>query len=133
MLFTLSYYYYSYCYFFYVCILYPKSSLSKSLRQGARTGLRSAIIFSLPTEIYRVYLIFVTNNCCAFLDVRHHPSFHSVSTSAFSVCFCNPSGVSDVPTKSSAYINPDTVYSPAVTPCLAVSTATIRSLIYRYI
>ena len=50
--------------------------------------------------------------------------------SAFSICFCNPSGASDIPTKSSANINPDTVSSPIVTPCYAASTAAITLLVY---
>ena len=50
--------------------------------------------------------------------------------SDLSICFCNPSGVSDIPTKSSANINPDTAVSPPiVTPCHAAWTATIMSLI----
>ena len=51
-------------------------------------------------------------------------------SSAFSSCFCNPSGVYDIPTRSSANIDPDNVSSPAVTPCLAASTAIIRSSTY---
>ena len=53
-----------------------------------------------------------------------------VYSSAFSICFCYPSGVSDIPTKSSANINPDTVSSPIVTPCFGASTATVMSLIH---
>ena len=52
-----------------------------------------------------------------------------VYSSAFTIYFCNPSGVSAIPTKSSANINPDTVSSPILAPCFAVSTALIRSLV----
>ena len=34
-------------------------------------------------------------------------------------CFCNFSGAVDIPTKSSANANPDTVSSLTLTPCLA--------------
>ena len=34
---------------------------------------------------------------------------------AFSICFCNPLGVCDIPTKSPANINPDTVSGEGVT------------------
>ena len=53
-----------------------------------------------------------------------------LAPSLLNSCFCNSSGVSDIPAKSSVNINPDTVSSPTATPCLAASTATIRSLTY---
>ena len=76
---------------------------------------------------------FQTTTYCAFLAVRRHPPFFLEYSSTFSIiCSCDPSGVSDIPTKSSADINPDMVSSPTTTvaPCLAALTATIRSLIY---
>ena len=42
-------------------------------------------------------------------------------------CFCNPSGVSDIPTQSSANMNPGTVSSPIENPCFAAATATNTS------
>ena len=51
-------------------------------------------------------------------------------SSALSIWFCTPSGISDIPTKSSANINSDTVSSPTVTVRFAASTATIMSFIY---
>ena len=50
--------------------------------------------------------------------------------SALSISFCYPWGVLDIPKKPYGSINPGLVSSPTVTPCLAVSTATIRSLLY---
>ena len=52
-----------------------------------------------------------------------------VNFSAFPIRFCNPSGVSDIPTKLSANVNADTVSSPTVTPCFASSTTSITSSI----
>ena len=72
---------------------------------------------------YRVHLIFVAYN--------YYPPLPAVAYSiACSVRFCSPSGVSDIPTKSSAETNPDTVPSPTVAPCSSASTAAIRSSIY---
>ena len=68
----------------------------------------------------------VPGTFCTFAVTLHF----LVYSSTFSVCFCNPSGVSDIPTKSSTHINPDTVYFLTVTPCFAASTATIMSLIH---
>ena len=53
-------------------------------------------------------------------------------SSAVSICSCNPSGVSDINTKSSANINPDTVSSPIVTHCFVASAATILSLLFTF-
>ena len=65
------------------------------------------------------------------------PSLHTSTAHCFYVrcllCFRNPSGVSDTPTKSiRKKINPDTASSPTVTPCLAASTATIMSSSYHH-
>ena len=88
-------------------------------RQGiAYTGLRSAIYF-LPTYFQQQFIGFtlpsLQRTSAHFLTFAVTLHF-LVYSSVFSICFCKPSGVSDIPTKSSANINPDTVSSPAVTP-----------------
>ena len=44
-----------------------------------------------------------------------------VYSSALPICFCNPSGVTHIPTESYAHINPETLPSPTVTPSFAAS------------
>ena len=95
------------------------------------------------SEVYRclyvpkvLFNMVPRNIYCALLHVRRHPPFPSVAysiISAFSACFCNPSSVSNSPTKSSAYLHPDTVSSPTVNPCFAASTATISSHQYFFL
>ena len=80
------------------------------------TGLN---LSSLPTT---------TAHFNTFADTLHLLSIvYDINNSVFSVRFCNPSGVSDIPTKSSANINPDTVASPTVAPCCAASAELLLS------
>ena len=88
----------------------PKISILRYLRRGTYTGLRSAIHL-LPTSIRNLpgspYLPYIQPRR-AFL--RSLSTLHFLEYSgAFSIYSCNPSGVDDFPTKSSANINPDTV------------------------
>ena len=108
--------------------VYPKSSLLRSLRQGTSWGTignSSSPHFHLKFIGFTLYLLQTTSARFLTFAVTLHVLVYS---SAFSICLCNPSGVSDTPTKSPA-INPYTVSSPTATCCLAASTATIRSLI----
>ena len=64
---------------------------------------RQFIFSPLPFECYWFHLIFFVtyNYYCALFHVRCHSLFPSVFyTIAFPICFCNPSGVSDIPTET---------------------------------
>ena len=71
-------------------------------------------------------------HCFTFTVTLHSLVYSSVVAFFLSVSAIlhHPSGVSDIPTKSSANIDPDPVSSPIVTPCYAASTATIMALLY---
>ena len=86
--------------------VHPKSSLLSYLRQGTHTGLRS-VIHRLPTPIWKLpgspyvrYIQLLLRTFLRSLPVTLH--FLVYPDRAFSVCFYNPSCVSDIPTKSSA-------------------------------
>ena len=62
---------------------------------------RKFIFFPLPFECYRVLLVPVnatTSHVFRFAVTLHFPVF----SSAFSVCFCNPWGVSNIATEGGA-------------------------------
>ena len=110
-----------YCYIYiYMCI--PGADISTSRYVYYYTfGYSSSPHFQLKFTGYILSSLQTTTTTAhQSLDVcRHSPFFFVVYSSTFSTCFCNPSGVSDIPTKSSANINPDAVSSPTVTPCLS--------------
>ena len=90
---------------------------------------------SLPFETFFTVLTCSNNDNVRYIQLlpviifsRSLSLFISWCTlsSAFSICFCNRLGVSDITTKSSANINPYTVSSPIVTPWFVVSTATLQ-------
>ena len=118
---------------FSLCV-YPKNSPLRSLRQGTYIGLRF-LGTSSPPFYMKVsgFNLFLLHTATAHFFTFAFPLHCLLYSSAFSFCSCNPSGVSDIPTKSSANTNPDTVSSfPIVNPYFAASTAintTIMSLL----
>lgn len=93
---------------------------------------RKFVVSPLPLESYRVHLVFITHNSyCALFYVHRYSPFPSVLySSAFPIRFCSPSGVSNIPTKSSTRKkkqSPIPVSSPTRdSPCFAGSTAAIN-------
>ena len=119
-----SYYYYHYCsvklrvcqdrihlayvhftlsYVLLLLCVYPKGNPLVSPRQGTCTGLRS-VIHPLPAYVELKFtnttlsLLHATTAHCLMFAVTLHLLKYSIS-SAFSSCFCDSSGVSDIPTK----------------------------------
>ena len=94
---------------FFLCV-HPKSSLWGFLRRGTYIGLHS-IIPLFPHLYLNVTGLSLSSLHIASAFVRcHSPSFSTFEF--FSIRFRYPPGVSDIPTKSSANVNADTVYFP---------------------